>query len=115
MRTTQRAELIFGFRAGILVVINKTMYTIKIPILTTSMYNNCASVGSSHSPEVLTPLGNTREDARYLYLHVALEESLGQNVKTLTERKIKIWCKSDLCVRDLQKTQVRKPKGKSFL
>ena len=72
------------------------------------------SSGSSHSPEVLTPQGKTVEDARYFYLSVALEEeTFGGKLKTLSERKIKIWCKEDLCLRDLQKVQVRKAKGKS--
>ena len=70
------------------------------------------SLGSSHSGEVLTPAGKTVEDARYLYLAVALEEeTMGGNPRILSERKIKIWCKEDLCLRDLQKVQVRKPKG----
>ena len=71
------------------------------------------SSGSSHSREVLTKGGKTVEDARYLYLAVALEEeTMGRNPRILSERKIKIWCKEDLCLRDLQKVQVRKPKGK---
>lgn len=74
------------------------------------------SLGSSHSPEVLTPSGKTVEDARYLYLSVALEEeTLGGNRTILTERKIKIWCKKDLCLRDLRKVQLRKPKGRKFI
>ena len=74
------------------------------------------SSGSSHSPEVLTPGGLTVEDARYLYLSVSIEEeTVGGNLKTLSERKIKIWCKRDLCQRDLRKVQVRKPKGKFHL
>ena len=74
---------------------------------------NDVSLGSSHSEEVLTPGGDTVEDARYLYLSVALEEETeGGSRKILSEKKIKIWCKVDLCLRDLQKVQVRKPKGK---